>query len=263
KPGGQHGGAATAQHQPERPKKLGGNPPRHVDTHRLPPRALASITRMSVACVIKPGGSRLDGAGPRLQPRLTASRSVRPHHRDGAVVGGVVVSAGSTLGPLTPGTAGVVTAAPGTPGIATLVPAALVAPGTVAAAPGTAAGVPDTVVAAPGIVAVVPGTPGIFPVTSFAPRTIVVTPRAPRPIVMAPCAPGTEVVTPCAPGTDAAAPAAPGTAPVVAPGTEGVICDFAPSRRIFSPSFTTFCARACEHAAATQMAAIVQEIARF
>src|SRR5215472_13915338 len=169
---------------------------------------------MSVACVINPGVSRLEGSRPRLQPRLTACDASAPDYRDGAVVGGVVVSARSTLDPVPPGTAGVATEAPGTPGMPTLVPAALVAPGTVAAAPG--------------IVAVAPGTPGILPVTSFAPGTNVV----------APCAPGTEVVTPCAPGTDAVAPAAPGTAPVAAaPGTEGVIWDLAPSRRIFSPSF--------------------------
>src|SRR5215472_399866 len=205
---------------------------------------------MSVACVINPGGSRLEGSRPRLQPRLTARDASAADYRDGAVVGGVVVSAGSTLDPVPPGTAGVAIEAPGTPGMPTLVPAALVAPGTVAAAPG--------------IVAVAPGTPGILPVTSFAPGTNVVAPCAPGTEVVTPGAPGTEVVTPCAPGTDAVAPTAPGTAPVAAaPGTEGVIWDLAPSRRIFSPSFTTFCASACEHAAAMPMAAIVQAIAGF
>src|SRR5947207_11169548 len=162
-----------------------------------------------------------------------------PDYRDGAVVEGVVVSTGTALEGA-PGRAGVVTEAPETPGIATLVPAALAAPGTVVAVPGTAAAVP--------------GTPETLPVMSFTPGTIVV----------APGVPGSEVVTPCAPGTDAAAPAAPGIAPVVAaPGTEGVIWDFAPSRRTFSPSFKAFCARACEHAAAMPMAAIVQATAGF
>jgi hypothetical protein len=207
-------------------------------------------------------------------------------YRDGAVVDGLVATPGTALEPLTPGTAGAVTETPGTPGIATLVPAGLAAPDTVAAAPGTVdpgtvfatpgtvavdpgtvvatpgtvdpgtvvatPGTvdPGTVVATPGMAAAVPGTPGTFEVMSFAPGIIVVTP----------CAPGTEVAAPAAPGTDVAAPAAPGTAVAALPGAVGVIEDFAPSRRIFSPSFITPCARAMGAVIAKPSTAIVHMI---
>ena len=175
-------------------------------------------------------------------------------YRDGAVVDGLVVSPGTALEPLTPGTAGAVTETPGTPGIATLVPAGLAAPDTVVAAPGTVAVDPvtvfatpgrvavdpGTVVATPGMAAAVPGTPVTFEVTSFAPGII--------------------VVTSCVPGTEVAAPAAPGTAVAALPGAVGVIEDFAPSRRIFSPSFITPCARAMGAVIAKPSTAIVHAI---
>ena len=37
KPGGEHGSAAPAEHQPERSEELGGNSPPHVYVHRSLP----------------------------------------------------------------------------------------------------------------------------------------------------------------------------------------------------------------------------------
>jgi hypothetical protein len=130
------------------------------------------------------------------------------------------------LDPLTPGTPGVVTETPGTPGMATLVPAGFSALG--------------TVVAVPGIADAVPGAAGIFDVTSFPP--------------------GTKVVAPGAPGTELAAPAAPGIALAAPPGVAGLIEDFAPSSRIFSPSFNALCAKASEDVIAKASAVIVHTI---
>jgi hypothetical protein len=184
-------------------------------------------------------------------------------YRDGAVVDGLVVTPGAALEPLTPGTAGAVTETPGTPGIATLVPADLAAPGKVPAVPGTVAVDPGTVLAAPGTIAVDPGTVVATPGTvAVDPGTVVATPgmAAAAPATPGTFAPGTIVVTPCAPGTEVAAPAAPGTPVAALPGAAGVIEDFAPSRRIFSPSFMTPCARAMGAVIAKPSTAIVHAI---
>ena len=136
------------------------------------------------------------------------------------------MSTGLALDPLTPGTPGVVTETPGTPGMATLVPAGFAALG--------------TVVAVPGIADAVPGAAGIFDVTSFEP--------------------GTKVVAFGAPGTELAAPAVPGIALVAPPGVVGLTDDFAPSSRIFSPSFNALCAKASEDVIAKASAVIVHAV---
>ena len=136
------------------------------------------------------------------------------------------MSTGLALDPLTPGTPGVVTETPGTPGMATLVPAGFAALG--------------TVVAVPGIADAVPGAAGIFDVTSFEP--------------------GTNVVAFGAPGTELAAPAVPGIALVAPPGVVGLTDDFAPSSRIFSPSFNALCAKASEDVIAKASAVIVHAV---
>jgi hypothetical protein len=115
------------------------------------------------------------------------------------------------------------------------------------AAPFAAAAADPGAVAAPGIAEGVAAAPGIFDVTSFAPGIKVV----------APFAPGT-----CAPGTEPAAPAAPGTPLAAVPGAAGVIEDFAPSSRTFSPSFITLCARAMGGVTAKASTAIVHAIVR-
>ena len=158
-------------------------------------------------------------------------------YRDGAVVDGLVVSPGTVLDPLTPGIPGVVTETPGTPGMATLV---LAEPGTVAAVLAAVAAGPRAVVAVPGITDDVAGVPGIFDVTSFAP--------------------GIKLVAPCVPGTEAAAPAAPGTPLAVPPGAVGAIEGFVSSSRIFSPSFTTPCAKAIGEVIAKASSEIVHAI---
>jgi hypothetical protein len=124
--------------------------------------------------------------------------------------------------------------------MATLVPVGLAEPGTLVAVLAAAAAGPGAVVAVPAIADDVVGVPGIFDVTSFAP--------------------GIKVVAPCAPGTEAAAPAAPGTALAAPPGAAGLIEDFAPSSRIFSPSFATPCARAMGEVIAKASSEIVHAI---